>query len=215
VGYAGGTLSRPTYQRMGDHSETVLVEYDPARIDYAKLLRQFLAGHDPNRPETLPQYRSVILTLDAEQERLARERWPSAAFGSPVYTAVEPLAAFTPAEDYHQKFYLQRDFEALAALRELYPSFPDLLDSTAAARVNAVLGATAPPPCSRNCLPGACRRAFPNGSASGWRADVPLPRALRVAVLPGAKRAGQHRDTVAGSGPGIVMREFGAAATRA
>lgn len=141
MGYAGGTLSRPTYQRMGDHSETVLVEYDPARIDYAKLLRQFLAGHDPDRPEHSRQYRSVILTLDAEQERLAREALAQrAAFGSPVYTAVEPLAAFTPAEDYHQKFYLQRDFEALAALRELYPSFPDLLDSTAAARVNAVLG---------------------------------------------------------------------------
>lgn len=141
MGYAGGTLSRPSYRRMGDHSETVLVEYDPQRLAYDDLLRRFLAGHEPERPEHSRQYRSVVLALDAEQERLARAALERhAAFVGTVYTAVEPLTVFTPAEDYHQKFYLQRDHEALTALRQAYPDFSDLVDSTAAARVNAVLG---------------------------------------------------------------------------
>jgi peptide-methionine (S)-S-oxide reductase len=35
VGYAGGATADPTYRDMGDHSESVQVDYDPAKITYA------------------------------------------------------------------------------------------------------------------------------------------------------------------------------------
>ena len=38
VGYAGGRKADPTYRSMGDHTETVQVDYDPGRITYGQLL---------------------------------------------------------------------------------------------------------------------------------------------------------------------------------
>jgi len=34
---------------MGDHTETVRVEFNPQEISYSALLKVFWAGHDPRR----------------------------------------------------------------------------------------------------------------------------------------------------------------------
>ena len=34
VGFAGGTKENPTYRSLGDHTETVLIEYDPELTSY-------------------------------------------------------------------------------------------------------------------------------------------------------------------------------------
>jgi len=47
VGYAGGATENPTYHHLGDHTETIQIEYDPARISYQELLDAFWAGHKP------------------------------------------------------------------------------------------------------------------------------------------------------------------------
>ncbi|WLR51920.1 peptide-methionine (S)-S-oxide reductase [Bacillus tianshenii] len=41
VGYAGGTTRNPTYRQMGDHSETLQVDFVPEIISYEDILNEF------------------------------------------------------------------------------------------------------------------------------------------------------------------------------
>ena len=47
VGYTGGATEDPIYHRLGDHSETVEMEFDPVIISYEELLNVFWRSHDP------------------------------------------------------------------------------------------------------------------------------------------------------------------------
>ncbi len=177
VGYAGGTRPNPTYRSLGDHTEVVEVTFDPARVRYADLLRVFWDSHDPTARAWSRQYRSVILYSTEAQRREAeasRDR-EAARLGRPVRTAIEPLAAFTPAEDYHQKYYLQQDPGLLMELRDAYPRFEDLVRSTVAARLNGLLGG--------------------NGSVELVRAEIDrygLSRSSRERVLGLARSTGKR-----------------------
>ncbi len=142
VGYTGGTKPHPTYRALGDHAETVQIDYDPSKISYEELLRVFWAGHDPTYPSWSRQYASIIFAHDDAQGRLAdasrsqieRER------GRKVHTEIVAYSGFTPAEDYHQKHSL-RQFPAFEKeLSRIYPSPADFVASTAVARVNGYLG---------------------------------------------------------------------------
>jgi methionine-S-sulfoxide reductase len=55
VGYAGGTTPHPRYRDLGDHSETVQVDFDPAVITYAELLDVFWKSHNPSRVFSSPR----------------------------------------------------------------------------------------------------------------------------------------------------------------
>ena len=114
-GYAGGQTENPTYDDIGTgrtgHAEVVQIEFDPEKISYEKIVDLFWDAHDPttlNRQgaDIGTQYRSIILTENAEQERLAKESLARAQsrFSSPIVTEVVPLEKFYPAEDYHQDF---------------------------------------------------------------------------------------------------------------
>lgn len=117
-GYAGGETRNPDYHgvcsgRTG-HAEVVEIRFDPAVIDYRTLLLAFFAVHDPttlNRQgnDVGSQYRSVIFTHGAEQERTARdliaELGAAATWPEPIVTAVSPAPTFWRAEDYHQNYY--------------------------------------------------------------------------------------------------------------
>lgn len=138
MGYAGGTKPAPTYHALGDHTEAFEVLYDPNVISYARLLELFWEGHDPRYNTTHRQYRNAAFTQGPEQARLAaasRDR-----LGSDVQTAIEPLTTFTPAEDYHQKYYLRRNRELVRVLAGLTANERAFMDSTAAARLNAYYG---------------------------------------------------------------------------
>lgn len=117
-GYAGGPKANPDYGSVCSgttgHAEVVQVRFDPATIDYRTLLTAFFAIHDPTTLDRQgndvgSQYRSVIFTHDATQEKIARELiaeldaakiWPV-----PIVTAVLPAPTFWRAEDYHQNYY--------------------------------------------------------------------------------------------------------------
>jgi peptide-methionine (S)-S-oxide reductase len=142
VGYAGGTKKNPTYHDLGDHSETVELDYDPARITYQDLLNVFWKGHSPQYRSWSRQYASIIFYHNEEQRRLAvesKERIASVIRGS-VYTDIMPYAGFTLAEEYHQKHSLRQYPEFMQDLRRIYPSNQDFVSSTAAARLNGYLG---------------------------------------------------------------------------
>jgi len=141
VGYAGGTTSRPTYHNLGDHTETLQVDFDPTRVSYAQLLEVFWKEHSPTSRSWSRQYKAVVFYHSEEQQRLAvatKERL-AAELRAPIATEVLPAGAFTLAEDYHQKYYLRQDRALLRELTTVYPNPPEFVASTAAARVNGYL----------------------------------------------------------------------------
>ena len=115
-GYAGGQTENPTCEQIGTgktgHAEVVQIEYDPAKISYEKIIDLFWDAHDPttlNRQgaDVGTQYRSIILTANDDEARIAKESRDraQAKFKSPIVTEIVPLEKFYPAEDYHQDFY--------------------------------------------------------------------------------------------------------------
>ena len=143
VGYSGGKKKNPSYQSLGDHSEAIRIDYDPARISYGQLLEIFWGDHDPSSPSWSCQYRAAVFYHDGEQKRLAlasREGEAAKRKAREIHTAVEPLEVFYPAEDYHQKRYLQNTPELIREFRAMYPEKEGWIRSTAAARVNGYLG---------------------------------------------------------------------------
>lgn len=141
VGYAGGARPDPTYHRLGDHSEVVQIDFDPRQITYAQLLAVFWQSHDPTSQAWSRQYRTAVFYHDDIQQRLAQESRErvAARLGGRIHTTVEPATTFYLAEGYHQKYYLQQSRTFWAEYLRVYPAVGDLINSTAAARVNGYL----------------------------------------------------------------------------
>jgi peptide-methionine (S)-S-oxide reductase len=126
---------------LGDHTESVQVDYDPAQITYAELLDVFWQSHNPRTRPYSRQYMAAVFYHNEEQRKLAlasRER-VAADLGVQVYTEVLSAGEFYLAEDYHQKYNLQRGRAYYGELSAIYPEIEDLVDSTAAARLNGYL----------------------------------------------------------------------------
>jgi peptide-methionine (S)-S-oxide reductase len=110
VGYTGGTQPDPTYHRLGDHTESFQIDYDPARISYETLLRHFWKETDPTERPYKRQYMSAVFHESEAQRQLALATGKQALAGKsgPLLTPILPLGTFYRAEDYHQKYYLRR-----------------------------------------------------------------------------------------------------------
>jgi peptide-methionine (S)-S-oxide reductase len=115
-GFAGGTTENPTYRDVCSettgHAEVTEIEFDPAKISYAKLLEVFWQAHDPttlNRQgaDEGTSYRSIILYRDEKQKLFAEKSKLEAQkdFRNPIVTEIVPLKKFYKAEDYHQQYY--------------------------------------------------------------------------------------------------------------
>jgi peptide-methionine (S)-S-oxide reductase len=142
VGYAGGTKQSPTYHALGDHSETIQIDYDPSKITYRELLDAFWSGHDPRFRSRSRQYASIIFVHNDEQRMLAEDSRARIAQerGSTIHTEIESYKGFTLAENYHQKHTLQQFPAFLEDLQRIYPVPEAFVASTAVARVNGYLG---------------------------------------------------------------------------
>ncbi|KAJ6378944.1 hypothetical protein OIU78_029040 [Salix suchowensis] len=151
VGYCGGSKLNPVYRSLGDHAESVQVEYDPKVISYTQLLEVFWASHDSRQvfgqgPDVGNQYRSVIFTNGTEERRLAgvsKEREQLKSRSSVVVTQIQQLGTFYPAEPEHQKFELKQS----PFLRQLMGNLPevDLENSSLAAKLNGYAAELCPP----------------------------------------------------------------------
>jgi len=117
-GYIGGQTKNPTYEQVSTgrtgHAEAVLVEYDPAKVTYQKLLEIFWRNIDPTQKDAQfcdhgSQYRSAIFYHDDEQRRLAEASRNALAKNKPfkgeIVTQIVKADAFYPAEDYHQDYH--------------------------------------------------------------------------------------------------------------
>jgi peptide-methionine (S)-S-oxide reductase len=119
VGYAGGQTQNPTYEEVcsarTNHTEVVLVAYDPAQTSYAALLKLFWENHDPTQGmrqgnDVGTQYRSAIYATTPEQLEAAeasRETF-QAQLGESGYgeisTEIAEAGPFYYAEGYHQQY---------------------------------------------------------------------------------------------------------------
>jgi peptide-methionine (S)-S-oxide reductase len=115
VGYTGGKEKGPTYEAVSahetGHAESVLVEFDPAQVTYAQLLRVFWETHDPTSgdrqgPDRGRQYRSAIFTFGPAQQAaaLASRDAEQARLADRITTEIAPAGPFWIAEDYHQQW---------------------------------------------------------------------------------------------------------------
>jgi peptide-methionine (S)-S-oxide reductase len=141
VGYAGGTKENPTYHSLGNHSETIQIDYDPSQISYEDLLEVFWDSHSPTSRPWSQQYASIIFYHDDEQRQLAIESMAreDAKYQTPLFTEIAPFSRFYLAEDYHQKYRLQQVPELAKEFKAIYPDGSSFVKSTAAARVNGYL----------------------------------------------------------------------------
>ncbi len=117
-GYSGGGRATARYEMIGSgltgHAEAVQVTYDPKQVSYAQLLQIFFSViHDPTQlnrqgPDRGTQYRSAVFTTNDAQkaavERYVAQLDVAKVFPAKIVTQVIPLAAFYPAEDYHQDY---------------------------------------------------------------------------------------------------------------
>jgi peptide-methionine (S)-S-oxide reductase len=119
VGYAGGETKNPSYEEvcsgMTNHTEAVLVVFDPKKVSYEALLKAFWEGHDPTQGmrqggDAGTQYRSAVYThgdaqlkaalasKEAFEKALKEKRYPA------ITTEIRPAPEFYYAEDYHQQY---------------------------------------------------------------------------------------------------------------
>jgi len=139
VGYTGGKSKDPSYRNMMDHTESVQLEFDPAQISYDKLLSLFWKGHSPICRSSA-QYKSGIWFHNPEQEKKAKESMieQEKKLSRKVYTDIESAATFYIAEDYHQKFEMQRYKNILQILK--FGSLKEMIDSPLATKLNGYYG---------------------------------------------------------------------------
>ncbi len=119
VGYAGGETPNPTYEEVcsgcTNHTEAVLVVFDPSAISYEALLKVFWEGHDPTQGmrqgnDAGTQYRSAIYAFGEEQLQAAlaskqafEKELLKRSFGR-ITTEIRAAPPFYYAEDYHQQY---------------------------------------------------------------------------------------------------------------
>ncbi|GAB6992001.1 peptide-methionine (S)-S-oxide reductase MsrA [Paenibacillus pini] len=142
VGYAGGGAANPTYREMGDHTETVQIDFDPTVLTFEDILDVFWSNHNPVNINDYKgrQYMSLVLYHNEEQKEIISYvlQKVKELGKAERETAILPFSKFYPAEERHQKYYLKRYPDALEKLHTLYPSQADLMNSKLAARLNGL-----------------------------------------------------------------------------
>jgi peptide methionine sulfoxide reductase msrA/msrB len=116
VGYIGGHTEQPSYEAVCSHTtghaEAVKVVFDPSKVSFETLLKQFFRMHDPTQlnrqgPDVGDQYRSAIFYADENQKAVAQKvinELNKSDFDGKIVTILESATTFWPAEEYHQKF---------------------------------------------------------------------------------------------------------------
>jgi len=137
VGYTGGSQPDPTYHRLGDHTESFQLDYDPTRLSYETLLGWFWKDADPTERPRNRQYMAAVFYADETQKELALEtaRRALGDRSEPIVLPIVPLGTFYRAEDYHQKYYLRRYTDLMREFSAY--SEREFEDSTVAMWLNA------------------------------------------------------------------------------
>ena len=121
-GFSGGDEEFPSYedvksQKTG-HRETIMLEYDPEKVKYEKLLDIYFHNVDPFDPggQFIDRGRSYSLAVfySSEEEKecvISYIEKIKAESGKEVFVSVEKFKNIYEAEEYHQDYYLKHPEE--------------------------------------------------------------------------------------------------------
>ena len=128
-GYMGGALVKPTYKQVCSgatgHAEVIQITFDPEVVSFREILDVFFTIHDPttlNRQgnDTGTQYRSVIFFHSDAQRNTAHETIQefdaARLWDRPIVTQVASAEIFYTAEDYHQSYFANNEFQPYCQL---------------------------------------------------------------------------------------------------
>ena len=115
AGYTGGQHDAPTYRNIQDHTQALLIEYNPKEISLIQILAAWRDNDYPwEEPESV-QYRSALFLTHPPTQlpvamnflaRLARSKTHRT-----LHVDVEPVTKFYRAEEYLQN-YMDKQAEA-------------------------------------------------------------------------------------------------------
>lgn len=128
----------PTYHSLGNHTEAIEIDFAPDEISFEEILAMIWSSHNPIGAVRSSQYKSAIwYATDCQKDLiLSSIQLLTQKYQRTPTTEVLPLETFFVAEDYHQKYVLQRHDTIMKKFKMYYPDFRDFIDSTAAARLN-------------------------------------------------------------------------------
>ena len=115
-GYTGGSMEKPSYEDVCSgktgHAEAVLVEFDPTKVSYEKLLEIFWSIHNPTQvnrqgPDVGTQYRTAIFYFNDDQKKAAAHSMEKEQekHGQKIATKLVKADTFWHAEEYHQNYF--------------------------------------------------------------------------------------------------------------
>jgi len=123
---------------MGDHTESIQIEYDPAILPTEELLGAFWGFHSPTSRTRSTQYRAALFYRNKNEKevfRVSKENVQKTE-KSTVHTNILPFTTFTLAEDYHQKYYLRSRQTIFSTLKM---TDRELIESSLACYLNALV----------------------------------------------------------------------------
>ncbi|WP_338742536.1 peptide-methionine (S)-S-oxide reductase [Haloplanus salilacus] len=137
VGYAGGTTSDPSYHALGDHTEVVQVDFDPAVVSYRTLVETVCQHHPLHTQPQKPQYQHLVLpSTPSQRATIGAVLADLGETATSVDTRIERLSQFYPAETYHQKYRLRSATAFVDAFDAARYTDEDFRDSPIAATLN-------------------------------------------------------------------------------
>ena len=123
-GYSGGHMNPPSYQQVcaetTGHAEVVQITFDSQKISYPEILEILFEIHDPTTlnyqgHDVGSRYRSAIFYHNHGQKLIAEKEvsdlGESGIWANPIVTEVTQFAVFYPAEDYHQQYYRNNQYQ--------------------------------------------------------------------------------------------------------
>lgn len=138
-GYMGGLVENPTYNQVctgkTGHAEVVEIAFDTDKISLQELIYIFFKTHDPttlNRQggDAGTQYRSVIFFYNDEQRKAAKEiikeLTAQNVYDAPIVTAISSATAFYKADDSHQNYYNNHQWQPYCSV-VIHPKLNKLL----------------------------------------------------------------------------------------
>jgi peptide methionine sulfoxide reductase MsrA len=104
IGYTGGKKDNPKNHKPYDHSEALLIEFNPDIVSYRRLLEIWYELHDPWEVEQQRRYRSAVFWKSLTQQDTALQFLEEKRINNSskqIYTEVERVHKFYEVEQFY------------------------------------------------------------------------------------------------------------------
>eukprot|EP00980_Cylindrotheca_fusiformis_P027955 scaffold22574_cov125-Cylindrotheca_fusiformis.AAC.8 len=115
LGYTGGKREKPTFTKIHDHTEALLIEFNPHKVSFSEILQRWHECHDnPWEKEKHPHHRSAVFWISLAQQDAALEFIEELRASNPskqLYSEVERARRFYRAKQLCPELSLEPKFE--------------------------------------------------------------------------------------------------------